>query len=85
LKIYFTRHAERQLQERNISKEAVRKTVFNPDQVVEQEEDILLFQSILVEEQRKYLLRVVAKIQADDYLILTAYRTSKIEKYWRED
>jgi len=85
LKIYFTMHAEKQLKERNISKEAVLKTVLSPGQVIPQEEGILLFQSVYYEGNKKYLLRVAAKLQADTWLIITAYRTSKVQKYWGED
>ena len=84
MKICFTTHAEKQLNERNISKEAVHKTVLSPGQVIPQEEGILLFQSVYYEDNKKYLLRVAVKLQDDTWLIVTAYRTSKVQKYWGE-
>ena len=85
LKIIFTLHAEKQLKERSIAKETVYKTVLNPDQVIPQDEGIFLFQSVYYENNKQYLLRVAVKLQSDRCLIITAYRTSKIQKYWGED
>jgi hypothetical protein len=66
-------------------KETVYKTVLNPDQVIPQDEGIFLFQSVYYENNKQYLLRVAVKLQSDRCLIITAYRTSKIQKYWGED
>jgi len=63
----------------------VHDTVLSPGQVISQEDGILLFQSVYYEGNKKYLLRVAVKLQADTWLILTAYRTSKVQKYWRDD
>lgn len=85
MEIKFTKHAEKQLIERNISKEAVHDTILRPGQLTSQQDGILLFQSVYYEGDNKYLLRVAVKPQAGAWLILTAYRTSKVQKYWRDD
>ena len=85
MKIKYTMHAEKQLKERNIFKEAVYETVLSPGQVILQEEGILLFQSVYYDGNKEYLLRVAVKLIADTWVILTAYRTSKVKKYWGDD
>lgn len=85
MKICFTFHAERQMIERRISKEQVLEAVTNPSQIISQEQGISIFQILYREGEKDYLLRVVVKFQGNTMVILTAYRTSKIKKYWREN
>ncbi|MBW2163127.1 MAG: hypothetical protein JRF43_01390 [Deltaproteobacteria bacterium] len=35
--------------------------------------------------EKQYLVRVFVDVDRHPYEVVTAYKTSKIEKYWRED
>jgi len=37
------------------------------------------------ETERQYLVRVFVDVDRHPHEVVTAYKTSKIEKYWRED
>ncbi|AOQ25302.1 hypothetical protein MTAT_20640 [Moorella thermoacetica] len=81
MKLRFTAHAEKQLIERKIVKKLVNETVCNPEQVIPQGQDVLIYQKIYKEVGKEYLLRVAIKLSGDTYVVLTAYKTSKIKKY----
>lgn len=85
MNIIFTGHAEKQLGERGISKNAVVDVVRGPGQVIPQQEGIIMLQSVYYEHNKRYILRVAVKRENNGLLVLTAYRTSKIAKYWRGD
>jgi hypothetical protein len=34
---------------------------------------------------RRYLVRVIVDVEQDPPVVVTAYRTSKIEKYWKAE
>jgi len=36
------------------------------------------------EADREYLLRVIFEKVGDSVVVVTAYKTSKVEKYWRQ-
>lgn len=81
MKLRFTAHAEKQLIERKIVKKLVNETVCNPEQVIPQGQDVLIYQKIYKEMGKEYLLRVAIKLSGDTHVVLTAYKTSKIKKY----
>lgn len=82
--IIYHPHAERQLIERNISLEEVGAVLLKPDQVIDT--DIAgrkIAQKIIERGGVKFLYRVVHVEEKGDNLIITAYRTTKIDKYTR--
>lgn len=82
MEILFTSHARKQIAERRLSEEAVGELLQNPGQMYE-EEGVWLLQARYSEEGKEYLLRAVARRESDRWIVLTAYKTSKTEKYWR--
>jgi len=81
LKLRFTAHAEKQLTERKLAKKLVSETVCNPEQIIAQGRDVLIYQKVYDESGKKYLLRVFVKLSADNHVVVTAYKTSKVKKY----
>jgi hypothetical protein len=70
---------------RGIAPELVRAVIDHPEQrqVDESRPDRWIHQSRLrFEDGKIYLLRVVVDEDEEPPVIVTAYRTSKIEKYW---
>jgi hypothetical protein len=64
----------------------------NPEQVVAGQENRTIYQSRSVqmpvdegEAERVYLIRVVVDATLEPPLVITVYRTSKVQKYWRAE
>ena len=83
--IHFTKHAKGQLKERGLSEEIVVETLLNPEQAFSQEPDVFVSQRRIKVKGKEDLLRVAFKRKGEILIVLTAYRTSKISKYWRYD
>ncbi len=81
----FTDHALTEMARRNISREDVRKVLATPEQMELIREGRTVYQSRLEmgEPLKIYILRVFVDIDRKPPHIVTVYRTSKIEKYWR--
>ena len=79
------RHAEWEITRRGIPITSVQAVMAHPEQrlVDESREDRWIYQSRVPSEDGKMnLLRVVVDEVETPSVIITAYRTSKIEKYW---
>jgi hypothetical protein len=78
----LTKHASLQIKRRKIPKAKVDDVINNPGQIVE-DADFYIYQSIIEENQNnKYLLRIFVKRNEKPLKIITAYKTSKIKKYY---
>jgi len=78
-----TSHAAFEIRRRGIDDGAVRRVLAAPEQrhAVRPGRDVL--QSRIALAGKTYLLRVFVDIDRDPAEIVTAYRTSRIAKYWR--
>jgi hypothetical protein len=83
LEVKFSKHAERQLKERNIKPELVQETLENPEQIVTAGKDRRIAQRVYQREGRDFLLRVVFSERGNPEVI-TMYWTSKVSKYRRK-
>ena len=85
--IRISKHARVQMDERGITEEMVMDILNNPAQVIPEDPDKEIYQSIkhFSEEGRNFLVRVFVNIIKVPNLVITVYRTSKIEKYWRDE
>jgi hypothetical protein len=81
----LSRHAKEEAVRRGIPTQMVESIVDNPQQVVLDATGKRVFQSKVEFQPGKiYLVRVVIGDKADPPTVITVYRTSKIEKYWRK-
>jgi len=80
----FSKHAEEQLVRRSLNRNIVESVVLNPEQIIDDENnvDITIYQSIIKEDGKLFLYRVFINTQLLPNLIVTLYRTTKIEKYY---
>jgi len=80
----FSKHAEEQLIRRSLDRNIVESVVLNPEQIIDDENnvDITIYQSIIKEDGRFFLYRVFINTQLLPNVIVTLYRTTKIEKYY---
>ncbi len=80
----YSRHAQEELVRRGIPKMLVDSVLSNPEQVVPEQGGRVTYQSrVDFGAGRIFLLRVIVVDQVDPAVVVTVYRTSKIEKYWR--
>ncbi len=74
-------HARFEMKRRGISFPLVRATVRSPGQIVPSVKGRQIYQS-MVRQRGRVLLRVIVKEDENAYHVVTAYKTSKIAKYW---
>jgi hypothetical protein len=84
----LSRHAEWEMARRGIPLALVEAVTARPEQRVagESSPDRWIYQSRMqFEDGKMYLLRVMVAEDEQPPVVITAYRTSKIEKYWRTE
>jgi hypothetical protein len=82
----ITPHAAFEMERRGLSEQIVRSVLSAPEQRLEVRRGRIVLQSrvSLGEPARIYLIRVIVDIDRQPAEVVTAYRTSRISKYWRE-
>ena len=86
MRYLISRHAEEEMVRRQIPREWLESVLENPRQRVPQPGGKEILQSRLESgDGRKYLLRVVVATDKGPPVVVTVYRRSKIEKYWRPE
>ena len=85
LNFVFTDHALQEMARRQITQEDVRTVLAKPEQMEMVRDDRAVYQSRLEmgDPPKTYLVRVFVDIEPVPPFVVTVYRTSKIEKYWR--
>ena len=80
----ITNHASFEMKRRGISPKQVQNVLKNPAQrlTIRKGRDVL--QSQVSEGGRRFLIRVFVDIDQSPAEVVMEYRTSKIDKYWRE-
>lgn len=83
----FTAHAQLEMVRRQITETQVAQVLRAPEQTEEGRSGRLVCQSRIERgyPPRMYLLRVVVDVDRRPAQVVTAYLTSKIEKYWRRE
>ena len=81
----FTDHALSEIARRQITENDVKSILAKPEQTEMVREGRAVYQSRLEmgELPKTYLIRVFVDINPRPPYVVTVYRTSKIEKYWR--
>jgi len=82
----FTEHLMLEMKRRGLTMEIVEFVLKLPEQRFELRKGRHVFQSRIVmdDPERPYLIRVFVDVDRDPFEVVTVYRTSKIEKYWRD-
>ncbi|MBM3774036.1 MAG: DUF4258 domain-containing protein [Acidobacteria bacterium] len=84
--VRLSAHAQVQLQRRRIPLELLNTVLRRPEQILRFGPGSAIYQSRLDFGHGKiYLLRALVAEDRNPPLVITAYRTSKIEKYWRSE
>ena len=76
--------ALRKIAQRHIPVDWVEQTLHFPDQITEGYEGRQVAQKVYNIDDKTMLLRVVFEPTASKKVVITAYLTSQIERYWRK-
>ena len=86
LKISYLTHALERLSNREIEKDFVGNSVRHPDQAFEDESRFVAHKKHFDRtKNKKYLYRIFYEKTKEEIIIVSAYKTSKIHKYWKEE
>ncbi|MBI2440288.1 MAG: DUF4258 domain-containing protein [Lentisphaerae bacterium] len=81
----LSKHAKDEMRRRQISEALVQSVLSRPEQVVLEKGGRHAYQSrVEFEEGKIFLVRAIVADDVDPAVVVTVYRTSKIEKYWRK-
>lgn len=80
----FSSHALEEMEKRKVPISFVEAVLENPQQTLQQNKEITIYQSQMDFGTGKlYLLRVFINTTIEPAIVITVYRTSQIKKYWR--
>ena len=78
-------HAQTEMERRGISLSLVESVLDHPQQIVLERDGRKAYQSqVDFGSGKVFLLRVTVADDINPTVVITVYRTSKIEKYWRQ-
>lgn len=83
----LTNHARSEMERRGISEAEVARVLSAPEQSEQIRPGRAILQSRMAvgDSEKIYLLRVLVDTDRDPAEVVTAYRTSKIDKYWKSE
>jgi hypothetical protein len=81
----LTEHATESLERRGLDQVVVAEVVMRPQQWFAARPGRAVLQSIVEMQGRRYLVRVFIDVDRSPAEVVTAYRTSRIAKYWRAE
>ena len=84
VKYKLSSHAEEEIARRRIPLAVVESILEKPDQVVLERGAVRAYQSRRDFGGMIFLVRVMVDDSLDPAVVVTVYRTSKIEKYWKK-
>lgn len=68
---------------RNISHATLLDVLTNPGQVIDQGANKKVYQSIQMVAGRRWLIRVVVGHDVDPPVVITLYKTTQVDRYWK--
>ena len=81
----FTPHARYELERRGLDERDIRAILASPEQSIDVRPGRVVFQSKVSTGEKTYLVRVFVDVDRRPAEVVTAYRTSKISKYWQNE
>ena len=80
----ISQHAKDEIQRRNIPLNLLHSVLNNPQQIVSEKNNRKAYQSkVEFEAGKTFLLRAIVADDNEPAVVVTAYRTHKIHKYWK--
>lgn len=81
MKVEFSVHALERMDSRGILKKDVLEILQNYDSIAEQDNETKVYSKLVHRNNKQYIYRVFINTIKNPALVITVYRTSKIEKY----
>lgn len=87
MEVIISDHAQFEILHRELSEEFIISVIRNPEQIIRLEKERRIYQSIYYDSitKKKMILRVICEERNNQLIVITAYKTSKIDKYWAEE
>ncbi len=87
MKIIITNHAGFEARRRNISEDFAKHVILNPQQKLYYKDGRVIVQNRYHDEieGKEMLIRVIGIEIEEVFRVITVYKTSKIEKYWKKE
>lgn len=84
MEVLFTEHARFEIQRRQINENDIKELIKQPQQIISTKKGRVIYQKKYFDKSMKkeILLRVIGKNEKGRFIVITAYKTSKIKKYW---
>jgi len=86
VEIIFTEHSRFEIQRRQINENDIKELIKQPQQTISTKKGRLIYQKKYFDNpmkmKKEILLRVIGKKEKERFTVITAYKTSKIKKYW---
>lgn len=80
----ISQHALSEIQRRNIPLDLLKSVLENPQQIIPEKNGRHAYQSqVDLGSGKLFLLRAIVADNNDPAVVVTVYRTSKINKYWK--
>lgn len=70
-----------QIELRGLSMAMVKEVIMFPDGIINDVADVVIYQKLVIEDNKSYLYRVFVNSAKKPPLVITAYKTSKTDKY----
>ncbi len=77
----FSKHSIEQIKIRGLSIDIISELIENPDKTITHISGTIIYQKLVNEDNKYYIYRVFINKEKKPPLVITAYKTSKIEKY----
>jgi hypothetical protein len=81
LEYIFSKHSIGQIKLRGLSMDIIEDVLLFPGRIIGDVADIVIYQKIVIEDNKRYLYRVFVNKAKKPPLVVTAYKTSKTDKY----
>jgi hypothetical protein len=79
----LTRHADEEMARRQIPRQVLQEVLDHPQQIVPEREGRRAYQSVVDLGGKMYMVRAIVDDRSDPAVVITVYRTTKIDKYRR--
>ncbi len=85
--VIITEHAKFEASRRNISEELIKSIVEAPQQKLSSRKGRVIVQNKYLDEveDKEMILRIVGTESTEEFKVITVYKTSKIDKYWKKE
>ena len=85
MKFRLSRHALEEIERRGVPRDLLDQVLQSPQQILPERDGKKIYQSqVEFGGSKLFLLRAIVNDAVEPAVVVTVYRTSKIEKYWRQ-